>query len=90
MYNESKIEGVNYTNIHNSIELKGLRKMYEYIHSDEIDYMFDTYTLCELHRQLFSYTEFPEYAGSFRNYDVYLPGTGTELSEWCMIRPALK
>lgn len=88
--NESKIEGVNDTNIHNSIELKGLRKMYEYIHSDDIDYMFDTYTLCELHRQLFSYTEFPEYAGSFRNFDVYLPGTGTELSEWCMIRPALK
>lgn len=87
--NESKIEGVNDTNIHNSIEVKGLRKMYEYIHSDDIEYMFDVYTLCELHRQLFSYTEFPEYAGLFRNFDVYLPGTGTELSEWDMIRPTL-
>lgn len=79
--NESKLEGV-----HEAFEIEGLRVMYEYIHSDEIDYMFNVYTLKELHEKLFSKTEFPECAGNFRNWPVYLPGTGTELCDWRMIR----
>lgn len=63
--------------------------MYEYIHSDAIDYMFNVFTLKELHKALFSCTEYPECAGNFRNFDVYLPGTGTELAEWSMIYPRL-
>ena len=83
--NESELEGT-----HNSIEIKGLKAMYEYIHSDDVNYLFDVYTLKDLNAKLFSFTEYPEYAGDFRRFDVYLPGTGTELSEWSMIRPELK
>ena len=64
--------------------------MYEYIHSDDINYMFDVYTLLDLHRMLFKTSPHPECAGTFRNFDVYLPGTGTDLSEWSMIRPKLE
>lgn len=81
--NESKLEAVE--GIHSKLEIQGLGKMYEYIHSDDIDYMFNIFTLKELHQKLFSLTPFPEYAGEFRKTDVYLPGTGTELSEWRMI-----
>lgn len=83
--NESELEGT-----HNSIEIKGLKAMYEYIHSDDVNYLFDVYTLKDLNAKLFSFTEYPEYAGDFRRFDVYLPWTGTELSEWSMIRPELK
>lgn len=82
--NESKLEDV-----HCIEEIKGLGKMYEYIHSDDVEYMFDVYTLKDLHRLLFSYAPYPEYAGDFRNWDTYLPGTGSELSEWSLIRPRL-
>lgn len=82
--NESKLEDV-----HIDSEIKGLEKMYEYVHSDDIEYRFDVYTLLDLHRMLFSFSPFPEYAGSIRNDDVYLPGTGTELCEWREIRHRL-
>lgn len=87
--NESKLEGVNQSDIHGQEEISGFKKMYEYIHSDEIDYMFNVFTLKDLHKALFSCTEYPECAGNFRNFDVYLPGTGTELAEWSMIYPRL-
>ena len=82
--NESELEEV-----HGKEEIEGLGKMYEYIHSPEIEYMFNVYTLKDLHRILFSCTEHPECAGDLRNYDVYLPGAGAELSEWSMIRTHL-
>ena len=87
--NESEIEGINTKSIYNKIEIEGLKSMYEYIHSEDINYMFDVYTLKDLHQKLFSATEHPEYAGNFRNYDVYLPGTGTNLAEWSIIRSEL-
>ena len=87
--NESELEGVNCKDVHNKIEIEGLKIMYEYIHSEDINYMFDVYTLKDLHQKLFSLTEHPEYAGDFRNYDVYLPGSGTNLAEWSIIRSEL-
>lgn len=87
--NESKLEGVETESIHSKVEIQGLGKMYEYIQSDDIDYMFNIYTLKELHQKLFSLTKYPEYAGEFRKIDVYLPGTGTELSEWRDVRSHL-
>lgn len=88
--NENEIEGVDIKSIHGKIEVDGLRTMYEYIHSEDINYRFDVYTLKDLHQKLFSHTKYPEYAGNFRNYDVYLPGTGTNLTEWTKIRPELE
>ena len=81
---ESRLEEV-----HSPEEVEGLRAMYEYIHSDESDYMFNIYTLKELHQKLYSKAPYPEFGGTFRNDDVYLPGTGTEIAEWSMIRPML-
>ena len=88
--NESKLEGINDESIHGKNEIQGLKVMYEYIHSDDIEYMFDVFTLKDLHKKLLSTAEYPEYAGDFRNFDVYLPGTGTELSGWRMIFPRLR
>lgn len=87
--NESEIEGINSKDIHCKVEVDGLKIMYEYIHSEDINYMFDVYTLKDLHKKLFSLAEHPEYAGDFRNYDVYLPGSGTNLAEWSIIRSQL-
>lgn len=86
---ESKLEGVASEQNHSKAEIKGLEKMYEYIHSEDIDYMFNIYTLKELHQKLFSLTEFPEYAGEFRNAIAYLKDTEAELTDWTMIRPIL-
>ena len=88
--NESEIEEVNKNDIHGKVEIEGLKYMYEYIHSSEINYMFDVYTLLDLHRMLFKTSPHPECAGTFRNFDVYLPGTGTDLADWSMIRPKLE
>lgn len=87
--NESEIEGVDTKSIHCKAEIDGLKVMYEYIHSDDIDYMFDVYTLKDLRMKLYSFTEFPEYAGDFRTYPAYLPGTGTELVAYEDIRTEL-
>ena len=81
---ESRLEEV-----HSPEEVEGLRAMYEFIHSDESDYMFNIYTLKDLHQKLYSKAPYPEFGGTFRNDDVYLPGTGTEIAEWSMIRPML-
>lgn len=79
--NESKIEDV-----HTDSEIEGLREMYEYIHSDEIDVYFNIYSLKELHEKLYSKAPFPEFGGQFRNDMVFLPGTGTDIVDWRMIR----
>ena len=83
--NESKIEQVDEDYI-----IEGLREMYEYIHSEDIEYMFDIYTIKDLHRKLFSKTPFPEYAGDFRKSFARLNGTATEICDWTMIRHNLE
>ena len=80
--NESKLEAVDYNSIHGKKEVEGLRAMYEYIHSSEIDKEpLEPFTLCILHKELYSKTEHPEFGGTFRNYPAFLPGTGTELCD---------
>ena len=87
--NESELEQVNVLEVHGQEEIAGLAQMYAYIHSPEIEYMFNVYTLKELHQKLFTYTKHAELAGDIRNIDVFLPGAGVELCEWSMIRPRL-
>ena len=72
--NESKLEGV-----HSPAEIEGLREMYEYIHSDDIDYMFNVFTLKELHEKLYSKTEYPYFGGNFRRSDAYIKGFPSDL-----------
>lgn len=87
--NESKLEDINDEDIHGKEEMAGFKKMYEYIHSDDVEYMFDVYTLKDLHKKLFSCTPYPEFGGNFRNSIAYLHGTRIELCDWSMIRPRL-
>ncbi len=86
---ESLLEGVNIKSIHSEAELRGARKMYEYIHSTEIDNYFSIYTLKDLYRILYSEAPYPEFGGTLRNDDRYLPGTGTELCPWHLISQRL-
>lgn len=74
--------------VHSKEEKTGMKIMYEYMHTTDDE--FSVYSILDYHRMLYSTTPFPECAGHFRNYDVYLPGTGTELSEWSMIWPRIK
>ena len=83
--NESKIEGINTKNTHKKYEIDGAKVMYEFIQSDEIDNMFGVFTIVQMHKKLFSLAPHPEAAGIFRNIPVFLPGTGTELSDYTMI-----
>lgn len=66
--------------VHNPIEKDGMKIMYDYMHTT--DEPFNIYSITDYHKKLYSLTQFPEYAGQYRNHDVYLPGTGTELTEW--------
>lgn len=81
---ESKLEGV-----HCKEELDGLEDMYKYLHSDELDKDFSIYSLKELNKKLFSHAPFPEYAGIYRKDPRYLPGTGLDLCDSCMIEREL-
>lgn len=74
--------------VHNKEEKDGMKVMYEYMYTTNDE--FSIYSIMDFHKMLYSKTPYPEYAGHFRNYDVYLPGTGTELSEWSMIWPNIK
>ena len=94
MKQESELESV-----HCKEEIKGLGEMYKYMHNNDMNQMFvearksnwfcknyTSFTLKKLHSLLYTYAPYPELAGVFRTEDVYLPGTGTELSEWSMIK----
>lgn len=76
--NESSLELV-----HDQIEREGMKIMYEYMHTT--DEPFSIYSITDYHKKLYSLAEFPEYAGQYRKYNVYLPGTGTEVTDWTFI-----
>ena len=86
---ESQLEGINIKSLHSASELAGFRKMYEYIHSNEIDNGFSVHTLKDLHRILYSEVPYPEFGGRLRCDDRYLPGTGTEVCPWRYISQRL-
>ena len=61
---------------HELFEKDGLKEMYDYIHSKEIDENFDIYTLIDLHKKLYSKAPYPDAGGQIRRDNVYLPTTG--------------
>jgi len=77
-------------NTHDKFERDGLREMYDYIHSDEINYRFDIYTLFDLHKKLYSKAPYPEVGGFIRNADAYLEGAPIDLTPYYAIREELK
>lgn len=83
--NESAIEGAH----HNCDEVKGIEAMYEYINSNDCNYMFNVYTLKDLHKKLYSFVPCEEFGGNFRNSDCILNETMTEITPWSYIRQSL-
>ncbi len=83
--NETSIEGVNYLTKHGKEEMNGLAKMYEYMHSDEIENDFNIFTLKELHQKLFSFTPYSEYGGNFRKEFAHLNDSKADLCDWSEI-----
>ena len=95
--NESELEL-----IHPKEEIDGLKEVYSFIHTTNIikyyednkksNYFVKKYTpfmLKKIHEKLYSLAPYSEYAGTFRNNDVYLPGTGTDLLDWSYIKSAV-
>lgn len=74
---------------HEKFESDGLREMYDYIHSEDINYRFDIYTLLELHRKLYSKAPYPEVGGLIRNSTAYLDGAAVDLTPHDNIRTEL-
>lgn len=83
--NETSVEGIDYLSKHGKEELKGLGKMYEYIHSDDVEYMFDIFTIKDLHQKLFSQSPYPDFGGNFRRSPAYLKGAKTNVCDWTQI-----
>lgn len=75
---------------HLKFEKEGLKEMYEYLLSDEINYRFDIYTLLDLHKKLFSKAPFPDAGGVIRNGDAHLDGVPVDLTPASNIRYELK
>lgn len=82
---ESILEGA-----HLKFEKAGLKEMYEYILTDEINDNFDIYTLLELHQKLFSKAPHPEAGGLIRTSDAHLDGVPIDLTPAYNIRYELK
>lgn len=74
---------------HNQFEYEGLREMYDYIHSNEINKNFDIYTLLELHRKLYSKAPYPDAGGFIRNSPAHLNEVAIDLSPHYNIREEL-
>ncbi len=68
---------------------EGLREMYNYIHSDDINYRFDVYTLLEIHRKLYSKAPYPEVGGTIRNATAHLNGIAVDIIPHYEIRNCL-
>ena len=68
--NETEIEQVSNNDEYTAIEQKGMRAMYDHIEQYKFESGGEELTLFELktlHRLLYSFTSYPEYAGMFRN-----------------------
>ena len=77
-------------NAHLNFEKQGLKEMYEYLFSNEINDNFDVYTLLDLHKKLFSKAPYPEAGGLIRNSEAHIEGAPIDLTSPSEIRIELK
>ena len=85
-YNNMNSDIINYyidnledsKNRHSS-EIEGLKSMYNYICSDEINNSLDNNVVRTLHETLYSKVPFPEVGGTYRNHPVYIEQGNIEL-----------
>jgi len=83
---ESLVEGVVEEK---SVERKGLKKVYDYIFSDQLNENFDIEIIKKYHKLLFSETPHPEAAGYYRNAPARIDGAAINLYNWEEIEQAL-
>ena len=74
----------------NPYEEAGIKEMYKYVYSDDINYRFDIYTLLELHRKLYSKVPYPEVGGMIRNATAHFNEVAIDLVPHYEIRNFLK
>lgn len=84
---ESLLEGVVEED---SVERKGLKKIYDYIFLNPLYDDFDITILSKYHQLLFSETPHPEAAGSYRTSPARISGAGIDLYNWEEINDALQ
>lgn len=83
--NETSVEGIDYLTKHGREELKGLAKMYGYMHSNDIENMFDIFSIKDLHEKLFSCTPHPEFGGNFRRELARFSDSKVDVCDWSEI-----
>ena len=77
IYTENQLEQV-----HELKERQGLSKVYDYLQEITNFSNVNVYEILKIHKILFSKVEFPEFGGSIRKIDVYLPGSGINLTSF--------
>jgi len=75
IYNENKLEDV-----HTREERIGLRRVYDYIQAKGDLDNISIYTLSDIHEILYSLTPYPEFGGTYRNDQRFLPNSGIDLT----------
>ena len=78
--NENKVESV-----HEQEERDGLGLVYEFIQNFNNINNLNIYTLLRIHQIMYSKVPYPEFGGQFRTDNRYLPGTGTETTNYDLI-----
>lgn len=83
--NENKIESV-----HNESERRGLGLVYEYIQNFNDIKNLNIFTLLKIHEILYSKVPHPEFGGKFRVQNIFLPGSGTDTTNYDLIPQAIQ
>lgn len=78
--NENRVESV-----HAKEEREGLGLAYEFIQNFDDIKNINIYTLLRIHQIMYSKVPYPEFGGKFRTDNRYLPGTGTETTNYDLI-----
>lgn len=78
--NENKVEAV-----HTREEREGLGIVYEFIQNFNDIKNINIYTLLRIHQFLYSKVPYPEFGGKFRTRSAYLPGSGTDTTNYDLI-----
>jgi len=59
--------------------------VYEYIQNFEDINILNVFTLLRIHQIMYTKVPYPEFGGKFRTDNRYLPGTGTETTNYDLI-----
>lgn len=83
--NENKVESV-----HEESERRGLRLVYEFIQNFDDLKNLNIFTLLKIHQILYSKVPYPEFGGKYRVQNIFLPGSGTDTTNYDLIPQAIQ